>query len=108
MGWDAASSHALDPTAAGSSVATMSTILAMLQALALACCTDPAVPSSCWIVSDENDLSDCDPDDVTAYCALDDAGGPIACREATLECIEYTGKRRPYVTGETCEGDVTP
>lgn len=86
----------------------MSTIIAMLQALLLACCTDPSVPSSCWVVEDENDLTACDPADVTAYCVLDDAGAVMACRAVDLKCVEVTGKYRHFVAGEYCEGDVEP
>jgi hypothetical protein len=87
----------------------MTAILALLQTLVLACCTGPTPinPSGCWPVGDENDLSECDPDDLTAFCVVDDAGRPIECREVSLTCTEYTGKVRPYVAGQTCEGDVS-
>lgn len=73
----------------------------------LACCTDPAYPSSCWLVEDDHDLLDCDPDDVTALCYLDDAGGVLlACRPVTVICIDVIGVKRVLEPGEHCEGDV--
>jgi hypothetical protein len=72
----------------------------------LACCTDPAFPSSCWVVEDDHDLQVCDPADVTALCYLDDAGWPVSCREITLTCIDAAGTKRVFAPGETCEGYV--
>jgi hypothetical protein len=74
------------------------------QTVGLACCTDPAIPSSCWPVSDPADLTDCDPADLLSWCILEDTGFVASCTEAHVLCCDDAGTCSAHAPGSACKG----
>ena len=76
------------------------------QTAGLACCTNIDYPSSCWPVSDPADLTDCDPDDLLAWCVLDDTGFASSCTEASMLCCDDAGACYDHLPGNACKGSL--